>query len=190
MRRGGPAARAESARGLLAARTDSEEEEQLAAAFAASLRIQDDQPLTPSAPSAEPADEDWVLVQSPRGQDSVIAVGGEGDVLGANLARAALAGDFARRKLASELQRVPRTPAPKGGWRNTRYVVCRSPLSTETGVGVGTWGEFRRYTELPNGRLHPDAVFHGFATQAEAERYWQHACPGLPLRTLPPWPLP
>ena len=190
MRRGGPVERAESARGLLAARDDEEEAEHLALALAASLRISDPVPLTPSAQGAEPADEEWIFVESPRGANDGGASASAVGPLSANLARAARAGDFARRKLAGELQRVPRSPAPTGGWRNTRYVVCYSPLSTETGVGIGTWGEFRRYTELPSGRLHPDAVFHGFATQAEAERYWRHACPEQPLRTLPPWPRP
>ena len=116
MRRGGPLERAASALGLVAARTEDEEEEedQLAWAFRESLRLSDE-PLAPPAASGEAAAGEWILVESPQlGGDAEPPPAAE-SIAEHNLARATRAGQFALQKLMGEIQRVPRTPAPRAG---------------------------------------------------------------------------
>ena len=187
MRRGGPRERAESARGALHyATTDAEEEEELAAAFAASLVLTD--PLHRPAESGDAAaayDGDWQLVGEEEERPPAVATAAE-----RNLARAREAGASAGAKLRGERAAVRRSPAPAGGWRNTRYVVLFSPYSSATGVGVGPWSDYERYVRTAEGRLHTEAIFHGFCTQGEAQAYWTAAVGDAPLPTLPAWPRP
>ena len=189
MRRGGPQQRAESARGgLVYATTDEEEADALAAALAASLRL-DDPPLESPAPSrgeaAGAADGDWQLVDAPASSS-----GGVPSAVERNQVRAREAGASAGAKLRGERAAVRRSPAPAGGWRNTRYVVAFSPYSSATGVGVGPWSDYERYVRTDEGRVHAAAVFHGFCTQNEAQAYWESIFGDAPLPTLPAWPRP
>ena len=66
-------------------------------------------------------------------------------------------------------------------------MVLFSPHSAETGEGVGPWRDFERYVRNGSSGIHPAAVYHGFATAAEAAEYWRAARGDLPLPVLPPW---
>ena len=181
MRRGGPVARALSARGFQAAATDSDEEELLALAFAASLQLGEDEgPLeVPAAGGEASGDAGWVLVEEPESEPVGFRA--------SNLERARLAGVHAGRKCRGEIQAVPRSPAPKGGVRNRLYVVLRAADGDLHGLGVGPWSDYRRHVEAAEGTLHRRAVFHGFSSREEAEAYTRAAGFATALPTLPPW---
>ena len=105
----------------------------------------------------------------------------------ADLARAAKAGVNAGRKLSGEIERVPRSPPSASAAPSRHYVVLLSPHTPARGVGEGHWSDFARHVERSSGELHPAAVFHGFASHAEALAYWEAALPGVSVEQLPIW---
>ena len=181
MRRGGPTARALSARGFQAAATDSDEEELLAQAFAASLRLDGEGGSleVPAASGEASSDAGWVLVEERATEPT--------SFVAANLERARLAGIHAGRKCRGEVRSVPRSPAPKGGVRNRLYVVLRAAEGDLHGLGVGPWSDYRRHVEASEGTFHRDAVFHGFSNREEAGAYTRAAGFAVDLPTLPVW---
>ena len=104
------------------------------------------------------------------------------------LVQARAAGAHARRKLAGEIEAVPKSAAARG---QKRFFAIVRGIGPETGIVNGPWDLAKGYV-LRRGDdqsfIEPSAVFHGFCTRAEAEHYFRAACPGEAIATLPPRP--
>ena len=102
------------------------------------------------------------------------------------LDRAAAAGASARDKLAGTTRRVPKTPPGPPGNKSI-FVIVRA---TRGGTGPGAvWNPYdgiRGYVTTEGGRIHDNAIFHGFHAREEAECYWDAVFPGTHVTWLPP----
>ena len=105
------------------------------------------------------------------------------------LVRAAVAGWCALEKKLGLIQAVPRTPELQGAASERRlFILIRGIPGCELiGLAPFRYSQFQGYVEV-NNRIHPRAIFHGFASQAEALEYWQAVFGNLPWPLLAPRP--
>ena len=149
-------------------------------------------------PSPEPSDSGEA--QGPAGASAT--------ALALALERAGTAGEQAALKLAGRQRRVAASPTPPAEFGGTKvfFVVVRArhdlqaeggshdelkkPTAQERGgprgLVVGPWALARGYVCSDRGGIVAEAIFHGFATRAEAEAYWRGAVGDIALPTLPP----
>ena len=110
--------------------------------------------------------------------------------------RAFVAGQHARTKYLGNASVVPPTPERTDGLRSCYYAVVRSKVRGEppqvfrrwrnaaAGPGAVDAVGLSGCRSPTTGRLHPDAIFHGFADQAEVQ--WYFAGLRLPLPAFHP----
>jgi len=102
-----------------------------------------------------------------------------GDVPESLLSRAAIAGKWARQKLNKEIKFVKPSPKIRSGdfSFNSVYVLIQAAERHQPAKGFfyGKWEDFVEYVAVHKGKNFPfdnRAIFHGFATGAEALTYW------------------
>jgi len=101
------------------------------------------------------------------------------------LMRARIAGEAAGAVLRGERARVPATPPLTGAAAVRRvFVILRGERDEISGYTVGGFESARRFVEARRGVLADEALFHGFASLAEAAAYWDGAGMPRPWRRL------
>ena len=105
------------------------------------------------------------------------------------LERGRTCGYFALQKLEGHITWVPASPVLEWPSNQKRlFVLIRGKRGVDRrGLAAFSYGLFKGYVEN-YGKIDPWAIFHGFASQAEALEYWQAVFGNQPWPLLPGMP--